>query len=268
MSKNAIAIIQARMSSKRLPGKVLLNLAGKPMLWHIIQRLKKCKYVDKIVIATSVEVSDNPIEDFCRKNDFLFYRGSLNNVFQRFIDVIRNYPHNYFVRITADCPLITPVFIDKQIIALKKYDADLVCLTEDIPVLAGQGVQSCKSLLRIVDKIISKEDKEHVASIYITNNPKEFQIVGLNAPEIYTKNKFRVTVDELDDYNFMNSLYEKLWENNKPIDTVEAINWMKSNNSIININKNVEDSKVNRLVKSKHKLLLDNVKFLFDWNVN
>ena len=153
MKKKTIAIIQARMSSRRLPGKVLMKLAGKPMLWHIVERLKKCKLVNKIIVATSTEASDDSIEDFCRDKGIIIHRGSLNNVFERFIDIIEQHNYDFFVRVTGDCPLISSSFIDKQISALSTHNSDLIWLENHSPLLVGQGVQSCISLLKLKDKI-------------------------------------------------------------------------------------------------------------------
>ena len=140
----AIAIIQARCSSTRLPGKVLKLLAGKPMIWHIANRAQACNHVDKVVIATSDEASDDPLSDFCESAGLDCYRGSLSNVLNRFLTVLENNPHQYFVRITGDCPLIHPPFIDRQIEILHNYDADMVRLEKPSSVLEGQGVHSTR----------------------------------------------------------------------------------------------------------------------------
>ncbi|GAH65974.1 unnamed protein product, partial [marine sediment metagenome] len=118
MKKPAIAIIQAKMSSTRLPGKVLKPLAGKPIIWHIYNRAEHCKFVDKVVVATSTDSSDDPLVEFCINNNMNYYRGSLNNVLSRFIEIIENDYYPYIARITGDCPLIHPQFIDNQIKAL------------------------------------------------------------------------------------------------------------------------------------------------------
>ena len=115
---NVIAIIQARMSSSRLPGKVLFDLAGKPIIWHIVNRLKECKNVNHIVVATSNLSSDDDLVNYCKNNKIDYYRGSLNNVLSRFTELLDIYKSNYFVRVTGDCPLISPIYIDNQIYAL------------------------------------------------------------------------------------------------------------------------------------------------------
>ena len=148
----AIAIIQARCSSTRLPGKVLMPLAGAPMIWHIVKRAQACQHVDKVVVATSSEASDDPLADYCDQVGLVCYRGSLGNVLSRYINLLRQYPHDYVVRITGDCPLIHPPFIDRQLELLHFYKGDMVLLDRSSSVLEGQGVHSSSSL-RLVSSI-------------------------------------------------------------------------------------------------------------------
>ena len=122
-----IAIIQARMSSVRLPGKVMKPLAGIPMLQHIYLRALECKNIDKVYVATSIQESDDKISQFCINQKFL-YRGSLENVLERFIRIIKKENATYVVRITGDCPLIYPNLIEKQIKVVKETKCDGIVL--------------------------------------------------------------------------------------------------------------------------------------------
>ncbi len=107
-----IAIVQARMSSSRLPGKVLKLLAGKPVLQHIHDRLYECRSIDEIVFATSKEASDDPIEQFCRGLNVSCFRGSLDDVLDRYYKAAQQYHADIIVRITGDCPVIDPIIVD------------------------------------------------------------------------------------------------------------------------------------------------------------
>ena len=100
MSLQAIGIIQARMSSSRLPGKVLKPLAGKPMICHIINRAQQCNNLDRVIVANSIDQSDDALYNYCKYNNIAVHRGSLNNVLQRFLDILKKYEYPYFVRIT------------------------------------------------------------------------------------------------------------------------------------------------------------------------
>jgi spore coat polysaccharide biosynthesis protein SpsF len=123
---NVVAIIQARMSSKRLPGKVLMNLSKKPVLEHIIDRIKVCKTIDNIVVATSNHASDDKIEKFCNQKHVPIYRGSLDDVLDRFYQAANIYNADAILRITGDCPVIDPEIIDTIVTSFKRDKVDYV----------------------------------------------------------------------------------------------------------------------------------------------
>ncbi|MFN2152940.1 MAG: cytidylyltransferase domain-containing protein [Anaerolineales bacterium] len=110
-----IAIIQARMSSSRLPGKVLLDLGGKPMLEWVVERTRRAQYVNEVVVATTLDPADDPIFEFCKRKDYRVGRGSVYDVLDRFYQAATHFQADVVVRITADCPLIDPGLIDDAV---------------------------------------------------------------------------------------------------------------------------------------------------------
>jgi spore coat polysaccharide biosynthesis protein SpsF len=116
---HTIAIIQARMSSSRLPGKVLLDIARQPMLAWVIERTRRARSVDQVVVATTVEPADNPIAEFCTQRGYPYSRGSLHDVLDRYFQAARSFGAEMIVRITADCPLIDPGVIDQTVEAFR-----------------------------------------------------------------------------------------------------------------------------------------------------
>ena len=253
MKKPAIAIIQARMSSSRLPGKVLKPLAGKAMIWHIYQRALKCKLVDKVIIATSTEKSDDPLAIFCEENNLNVFRGDLDNVLSRFLEILKKDSHPYFVRITGDCPLICPAFIDQQIMALNKFDGDVTWSKRSCSSLEGQGVHSSRSLFFINKKSMDSEDLEHVGSKYFAENPSEFRIVEMDIPEDLCVNKYRLTVDEENDYRLIKTLYDDLYSSG-PIGLLNALIWLDNHPNVANVNKNVFHKRLNIELEEKRSL--------------
>jgi len=238
------------MSSSRLPGKVLKPLAGKAMIWHIYQLALTCKLVDKVVIATSTEKSDDLLFDFCKKNKLNVYRGDLNNVLSRFLEILGKDPYPYVVRITGDCPLICPAVIDQQIMALNKFDGDVTWMEHSYTSLEGQGVQSSRSLFYINNNSVNPEDLEHVGSKYLAENPTKFKIVKMDIPENLCSNKYRLTVDEENDYKLIQALYADLYSS-KPIDLSEALRWLENHQEISNVNKEVTHKKLNLELEEK-----------------
>ena len=265
---SAIAIIQARMSSTRLPGKVLLPLAGRPILWHIVQRARACKEVDEVVVATSTDPSDDQLVSFCEGNDIVFHRGSLSNVLSRYTEILDKKPHDYYVRITGDCPLIDPDFIDLQLQALSSMSADFVWLSSPVPVLCGQGAHSSRSLFQGASASCHPDDLEHVGSRYFSTHPNEFKIVGLNPPQELVSEKWRVTVDEPVDYLLMQELYKSLWEDNGYIPFNKALKWLNDNSMVSSINNHVVESVANQEQTSRLMTLQKSVVSFYEWTLS
>lgn len=252
MADNVIAIIQARCSSERLPDKVMRNLCGYPMIWHIFQRASSCKNVDKVVVVTSEDASDDRLSSFCMNNSIEVFRGDLTNVLSRFTGVIKKYKCDYFVRITGDCPLIHPQFIDKQIEALKFFNADFIRLSKSSAVLEGQLVQSSLSLLKAEKEIEKLSDLEHVGSQYFAVNINKFRVVKFSVPKAMSRNDLKITVDEEEDYLMMSKLYDELYSG-VPICLIKAMEWLNLNPSVASMNSNVRDSKINEEISNRNK---------------
>ena len=121
---NILAIIQARMSSSRLPGKVMRDLGGKPMLERVIDRVSRSRYISGLVVASTDDSADDPIADFCAQKGTLLFRGSLYDVLDRFYQCARQYQADVIVRVTADCPMIDPMEIDRVIAAFLEGGCD------------------------------------------------------------------------------------------------------------------------------------------------
>ena len=117
------------MGSTRLPGKVLLPIEGKAMLWHVVERTKQSGKVDTVVVATSKSHSDDPIEEFCKMNGITCFRGSEDDVLDRFYGAVKKFNPRAVVRVTADCPLIDPDVIDKAIKEFENTECDYVSNT-------------------------------------------------------------------------------------------------------------------------------------------
>jgi len=128
-----VAIIQARMSSSRLPGKVLMPLANKPVLAHIVERLSYCKMIEKIVVATTDEVSDDLVANYCANNNIDCYRGSLEDVLDRYYQTAKIHHADPIVRITGDCPVIDPVVVDAVITGYLSGECDFYGLGGEFP---------------------------------------------------------------------------------------------------------------------------------------
>jgi spore coat polysaccharide biosynthesis protein SpsF len=133
--EKVVAIIQARMGASRLPGKVLLDIGGEPMLVRVVERTRRSKVVDEVVVATSLDQSDDPIEQMCSQRGFACHRGSLHDVLDRYYHAARSLSAEVIVRITADCPVIDPHLIDQCLYAFYGNGSSLI--TEEVPEQKG-----------------------------------------------------------------------------------------------------------------------------------
>jgi spore coat polysaccharide biosynthesis protein SpsF len=167
-----LCIIQARYSSKRLPGKVLKKILGTAVLKRVVQQVKKSKKISKIIIATSKHKTDKKIINFCKKNKILCISGPLNNVFKRFYSIIVHEHCKSFVRISADSPLIDPSLIDRAVTIFSKNRYDIV--TNVFPRTFPKGfsveVVNSKLILDFLLKIKKKRYKEHLTTFFYDNH--------------------------------------------------------------------------------------------------
>lgn len=208
-----VAIVQARMSSSRLPGKVLLDLVGTPVLKLVYQRLSKATLIDKIIIATSDHGEDDAIEAFCNAHGILCYRGALDNVLDRFIGAA-NYlglqPEDIIIRVTADCPLIDYEIIDHTIQMLlnnPEYEYCANVVEHRFP--DGYDVEAFKYSVfgKLLSKKLCKSDLEHV-TIYLHNHPSEFKMLSYRAEEDY--GFLRLTLDEPADFQVLTQVIHSI----------------------------------------------------------
>lgn len=170
------AIVQARMNSQRLPNKVLHEVAGKPMLQYLLERLEHCDCLDNIVVATSLDGSDSPIADYCRQHSVACYRGPLSDVAGRFSEVLDVYRFDVFVRINGDSPLLDQRLIEKGVSIYLGGNFDLVTNIMPRTYPKGQSVEVLRSATyqRAYGRMRGEEELEHITRYYY-KHPEEFR---------------------------------------------------------------------------------------------
>lgn len=205
-------IIQARMSSSRLPGKVMMPLGGVPMLEVLHRRLSRAKLITKIVVATSTESSDDPIAQWCKIAKVEVLRGDLQNVASRFNTLAASGVTKSFVRICADSPFVDPDLIDKAIGMLKDAEADLVTSSNPRTTPSGMSVEvlRCKTFCDHYTKFTSPEHFEHVTK-YFYEHPGRVKIVSIK-PDYTFKPGLNLSVDTPADYERSKQIVAALGE--------------------------------------------------------
>ena len=219
-----LAIIQARVGSTRLPGKILLDLEGKTVIERVIERVAAAKLVDKVMAVTTILENDLPLVKLCAENAVTVFCGSENDVLDRFYQAAKLMAPKNIVRVTSDCPLIDPVIIDKTIELYKKSGADYVSnqLEEKLP--DGEDVEVFRFtvLKRAWGEATKASEREHVTP-YIRNNKKIFKISGLKVDVDYSRKRW--TLDNAKDYEFIKKVYSRLYISS-PLFGMEEILWL------------------------------------------
>lgn len=224
-------IIQARTGSTRLPGKILLPLANMPMLWHVAMRCKKSKLANRVIVATSTDTGDDPIEELCKQYGIDYFRGDLEDVLNRFEQCANTFKLDAIVRITSDCPLIDPDIIDQSISMFNAHnDIDYVSnvLDRTFPRGLDCEVFSRTALDEAHTKATKQQEREHVTPWIVANK----KTLVLTVDPTY-HGTFRLTVDENPDYLLIQKIYSIFYKQGEIIDTKTVIAYLNSHPELL-----------------------------------
>jgi len=244
MKKNIVCIVQARVGSTRLPNKIFLELKGKAILGQDIERLKHSKLITKIVVACPDTKENDVIEKYVKENypEVGVWRGSENDVLDRYYGAAKNFGAEVVIRITSDCPLIVPEVVDKVIQAFLDRGDDYVSNVlgkRMYPRGFDTEVFSFAALERMWNEGKEQDDREHV-TIYLRKNPEKFSASNVEGENDYSQ--YRLTLDVQKDYELIKAVYEALDE--KEVLKLDSI--------IKFLEKNPELAKINQEVEQKH----------------
>lgn len=194
-----LAIVQARMSSTRLPGKVLMDMCGRALLGRVVDRLSRARSLTRIVVATSEDRSDQAIADFCEKESIRCHRGPLDDVTRRFHQVATLEAAESFVRISGDSPLIDPELVDRAVHYYRQGRCDLATnvLIRSFP--KGQSVEvvGFETFQAICEQENSPDSREHVTTAFY-RHPERYRIVGFTSG--IDAGRINLSVDTVDDF--------------------------------------------------------------------
>jgi spore coat polysaccharide biosynthesis protein SpsF len=235
-----VATIEARMTSTRLPGKVLLPAGGKPMLSHLIDRLKAVPSLQEIVIATTINAADQPLADLAASAGIACFRGSENDVMERVIGAAESVQADVVVEITGDCPIIDPQIVEQIIRIFVANQADYVSNAHVRSYPDGMDVQvfSLDTLKRSAGMTQSKLDREHV-TLHIRQHPELFSHLHVLAPPEIHWPELGLTLDEPKDYELITQVIEALQVDKPLFSCLDAVRLMRSQPELLNINQTV-----------------------------
>lgn len=207
--ERVVAIIQARMGSTRLPGKVLINIEKKPILEHIVDRLNAVDCIDKVVVATSVKYEDDAIVEFCREKNICYVRGSEENVLERFGMVSERYPADIYIRATGDNPMVDITLIKNMLEFFKEKKLSYSSYKK-YPIGSGVEIFSSEALFKTLQNASKPYEFEHVTPYMYEqmNEGIEYYVSNIDESAI------RMTVDTESDLRFTKEVFKRLYENN------------------------------------------------------
>lgn len=248
-----LCIVQARMGSERLPGKVIKPILNKPMILYTLDRLSRSKYIDEIVLATSLENKEQTLVDIVENSNYKVFRGDENNVLKRYKDASDEFHGDIIIRITGDCPLIDPIILDNVISYFKMYSYDYVRLDVpdtfirgfDVEVFSKEALDRAYNYYKeLIKQIDSKSEEEKVqihmygehVTYYMYKHPTEFNIGYLKGNELYNKD-YRLCVDTVEDFELVKHIYEHF--NNPLVTSKEVVEYLDGNPEIALINSEV-----------------------------
>jgi spore coat polysaccharide biosynthesis protein SpsF len=195
-----VATIEARMTSSRLPGKVLANIGGLPALELMVKRLAFATGIDAVVIATTTNATDDPVVALAGRLGVGLWRGSEEDVLQRVLDAAVHYEADVIVELTGDCPLIDPVIVSRVVRAYRDAGVDYVsnALTRSYPIGMDTQVFATRVLADVAARTRDPLDREHV-SLYIYRHPEIYSLANVEAPRDETRPRLRLTLDTHED---------------------------------------------------------------------
>jgi spore coat polysaccharide biosynthesis protein SpsF len=220
----SVAVVQARLGSTRLPGKVLKPLAGRPVLDHVVTRVSAAKGIDEVKVATSVLPGDDPIEEYCKSRSWMCVRGSESDVLSRYADAVQDSDAETVVRVTSDCPLFSPRILDDMLAAFDPEGMDYMSTNwpeRTFPVGLDCEVMRRDALLTIAETATDAYDREHVTA-HFYRNPDRFRLAGHRCQQPLAH--LSITLDTAEDYQRLVKLVEARPELDDPrVDVVRIV---------------------------------------------
>jgi len=255
--KKIVASIEARMTSSRLPGKVLMEMDGKPVLEILIDRLKRSKFINEIVIATTSNDADDRIEELGKELNVAVFRGSEDDVLGRVVGAVETLKGDIIVEITGDCPLMDPEVMDSVIEEYIENYPEYDYVTNigyvenevrEIPIGMDIRVFTFKDLKYISEITDDPEDREHVSLYFFRTGKNKYKLFNIKTPDKWKRNySVRLALDTKEDFQFIEKIYTELNKINKEFGLEDILNFLDENKELLKINSEVIQKTVSNL---------------------
>jgi len=227
-------LITARLKSTRLPKKILLKVRGKPMIVHMLDRLKCAEAINKIIICTSTNPQDDLLEEIALQENVFCFRGSEDDVLLRLFEAAKIHNLSFFANITADCPLIDTHLVDRAVMAFSKTDSDLTKYDNrngDLPF--DCYVIRTRALKKIIQNKI-ETDTEVWLKYFLSDNTIKIQTI--EAEQKYKHAFLKTSIDYPEDYKFIKRVFSELYDSDNLFSLLDVIKLVKKDPTILEIN--------------------------------
>ncbi len=239
--KKIVATIEARMTSTRLPGKVMLPLMGEPVLSRLIDRLKRSRYVDEIVLATTTNGPDDVLVELAKQKGVKWWRGSEDNVLERVLQAAQSVDADWIVEITGDCPLVDWRHIDHLVDLFASSEYDYVANNVERTFPRGLDVQVFPvATLEEVNRLTQDPVDQENVSIYMYTHPEKYHIGNWRAEGNMHRPDIRITLDTKEDYMLINTIFEKLLPTNPDFSAEGVVQLFEKDPTLLQINREVK----------------------------
>ena len=232
-----LAVIQSRMGSSRLPGKAGVELAGKSLTWHVIDRAKRIDGIDLVILATSTEKIDEALLELAKKSGAEAFAGPLDDVLERFVLAGRKFGGDYIMRITGDNPFTDPHYASLTLETALSESADL-CSLSGLPLGTAVEVVSMRALETAHVESRLPHQREHVTP-YIKEHPEKFKIVKNDSGFRCPIENLRLTVDTAEDYALARAVYDGLYRG-APFRLEDAVGFLEKHRELVSINSEIK----------------------------
>jgi spore coat polysaccharide biosynthesis protein SpsF len=220
------------MSSNRLPGKVLKPINGQPMIYRQINRVLESTLVEDLIVATSVSNSDDELVEFLESENIKVFRGSLDNVLSRFLEIMKEISPTNIIRLTGDCPLVMPKLIDQMVVQFEEKLPDYLSnsLVPSFPDGLDIEIISSEAISRLESLNLSKMELEHV-TLGVYNRPDLFRVLNFSTP--IDRSSMRWTVDYPEDLDFVRSVYSHFKGRESVFEYEDVLEFLSSNPDVV-----------------------------------
>ena len=240
-----VATIQARMGSSRLPGKILEDANGAPMLQRMVERVRRSKHIQDVMVATTTRPEDDKTEAACQAMGVSFYRGSSEDVLARVVEAAQSAKADLIVQLTGDCPVIDPQLMDMVIQYYLDHSFDYVCnfLKRTLPRGTETQVYSLKLLEGVERSTQELAHREHV-SLYIYEHPEKYKLGNVEAEPSLSRPDLRLTLDTPEDLALLQAIYKRLYPQKPDFGLADVISFLDKNPEIKFLNAEITQKPV------------------------